>query len=220
MKGTKFVIIYDTYCGWCYGAAPLFDALVETDSHVEVLHRHLFQGMNAPRMNEGKGEFILKMDAHISGLTGQVFSQAYTDNVVLSDVEILDSTYSALAAALVHELGAVKEFSLRQRLEEQRFINGVSAQNRDVVVQALIEEGVEPDSAQRFDNPENIAKASEISQQAIELMARVSSGGVPTLVKITDGNIEKIDHSAFYGQPELIKTLVNKHTTNLNLGAI
>ncbi|KJZ12280.1 hypothetical protein TW85_15925 [Marinomonas sp. S3726] len=212
MKDTQFIIIYDTYCGWCYGAAPLFDALVETGAQVKVLHRHLFQGMNAPRMKDGKGDFILKMDAHISSLTGQVFSQAYQDNVVLSDAEILDSTYSALAAALVHEQGPVKEFSLRQRLEEQRFINGVSAQNRGVVVQTLIEDGVEPDSAQLFDNAENIAKASEISQQAIELMARVSSGGVPTLVKITDGHIEKIDHSAFYGQPELIKTLVSANT--------
>lgn len=217
MKDTKFIIIYDTYCGWCYGAAPIFDALVKTGTKVEVLHRHLFQGANAPQMKDGKGDYIVKTDAHISQLTGQIFSETYTDNVVRSKTEILDSTYSALGAAVVHEMGAKREFSLRQRLETQRFIDGTSAQNRNAVVQALIDEGVESETAKQFDNPKNLEKARALSQKAIELMAKVGANGVPTILKIEDGNIEKIDHSKFYGKPELIQSLVAENDSTISL---
>ncbi|WP_076420405.1 DsbA family protein [Colwellia sp. UCD-KL20] len=214
MQDIKFIIIYDTYCGWCYGAAPVFDALIKTNANVEVLHRHLFQGINAPKMKEGKGDYILKMDAQIAKLTGQEFSQKYIENVVLSNNEILDSTYSALAAALVHEQGAFKEFSLRQRLEKQRFIEGKSAQNREAIIQALIEEGIEPDSAQCFDNKHNVIKADMLSKRAVKLMAQVSSNGVPTILKIEGNTITKINHSQFYSHPELISSLATTSTLN------
>ncbi|WP_282154123.1 hypothetical protein [Ruegeria atlantica] len=50
---TRFTYIYDTYCGWCYGAAPVIDALIESGADVTVMHRHLFQGANAYRMGDG-----------------------------------------------------------------------------------------------------------------------------------------------------------------------
>lgn len=214
MNETKFIIIYDTYCGWCYGAAPVFDSLVNTGANIEILHRHLFQGVNAPRMKEGKGDYVLKMDAHIADLTGQVFSQAYTDNVVLSKTEILDSSYSALAAALVHDKGANKEFSLRKRIEKQRFIDGTSAQDKKAVIQALVDEDIEPEIAKQFDSKQNVAKAHTLSQRAIELMEQVNSTSVPTIIKVKGDNVEKINHSQFYGQPELIKSLAT--TNNMN----
>ncbi|WP_086930758.1 DsbA family protein [Agarilytica rhodophyticola] len=208
MKNTKFIIIYDKYCGWCYGAAPNFDVLVNTGAKVEILHLHLFQGTNAPRVKEGKGDYIVKTDARISQLTEQTFSEAYTDNVVRSKTEILDSTYSALGAAVVHGMGAKKEFSLRQRLEKQRFIDGTSDQNRNAVIQALIDEGVEPEAAEQFDSQKNIEKAHALSKKAIALMAQVGLHGVPTILKIEGGNIEAMDHSKFYGKLELIPSLI------------
>lgn len=47
----KIVVIDDTFCGWCYGAAPVFDAIADTDSKVKDVHRHLFQDNSAHRMS-------------------------------------------------------------------------------------------------------------------------------------------------------------------------
>ena len=208
MSKDRFIIIYDTYCGWCYGAAPVFDVLVESDAKIEVLHRHLFQGDNAPRMRDGKGDYIVSMDARIAELTGQHFNEVYTRNVIRSDDEILDSSYSAYAAALVHDLGAGKEFSLRRRLEELRFVAGTSAQDKQAVIKALVDEGVDYGLAVQLDQPSNVEKARRISSQAIELMELVGSAGVPTLLHVQDEKIKQVDHSVFYRSPESVLSLL------------
>lgn len=202
MPETKIIIIYDTYCGWCYGAAPLFDALVATGAKVQALHRQLFQGPLAYRMSEGKGAAILIADARIEELTGQPFSDRYRANVVVSATEVLDSRYSAQAAALVHEQGVEKEFALRKRLEVARFVGGMSASDRDGVIAALIAEGVVREEAEKIGRPELAAKAADISRRAQDLMASVGARGVPTLLKVTGNHVTQIDHTAYYGRPD------------------
>lgn len=212
MSENKFIVIYDTYCGWCYGAVPVFDALLSSDAKVEVLHRHLFQGDNARRMSDGKGDYIVHMDARIAELTGQHFSEEYTRNLIRSDDEILDSSYSAYAAALVHDLGAEKEFSLRRRLETLRFVAGISAQDKQAVIKALVEEGVDCAKAVQFDQQQNVEKAQRISRQAIQLMDLVGSAGVPTLLHVKDDQVSQVDRCAFYGRPESVLGLLETNT--------
>ncbi|MDG3085069.1 DsbA family protein [Vibrio hannami] len=208
MADSKFIIIYDTYCGWCYGAAPVFDALIRYGAEVELLHRHLFEGENAPRMTEGKGEYVLKADAKIKELTGQTFSKAYNENIVRSDSEILDSTYSAQAAALVRELGPEKELSICKRLEEKGFVEGISAQNRQHVVDTLIAEGVPKEKAELVGSEVMADKVKAASSKAIELMQRVGSIGVPTILKVIGDSIEQVDHTEFYNNPEAARLLI------------
>ncbi len=204
MNALKYIVIYDTYCGWCYGAGPVFDALVASGVEVEPLHRHLFEGPQAFKMGKANGPMIKDADAHIAHLTGRVFSQRYIDNIVMSDSEILTSNYTAQAAALAHDLGAAKEFAVRARLETARYVDGVSAADRDAVVAALIAEGFEPDQADQIGNAELAAKAKKIAQRAAGLMAAVGSRGVPTMIEIRDGAMSVIDCTAYYANPEEI----------------
>ncbi len=209
MDDPKFTIIYDTYCGWCYGAAPIFDALVDSGAQVDVLHRHLFQGPLAYRMSEGKGALVMKADARIHALTGQEFTTAYKTNVVLSDSEVLASHYTAQAAALVHDQGPRKEFALRHTLEVARFIDGVSANDRDAVIAALRNHGVSAADAAKIGTPALAELAEQNAQQAQDLMAAVGSQGVPTIVKSDGTRLTQIDHSAYYGRPGDISSLIS-----------
>lgn len=117
--------------------------MLKSDAKVEVLHRHLFQGDNARRIRDGRGDYIVRMGARITELTAQYSSEVYMHNVIRSDDEILDSSYLALAAALVHDLGAQEEFSLRPRLETLRFVAGISTQDKQAVIKALVDESVD-----------------------------------------------------------------------------
>lgn len=198
----QFIIIYDTYCGWCYGAAPLFDSLVNSGANVEVLHRHLFQYQNALPLASGKGELIMQADARIAELSGQQFSQLYIDNVVMSSVEVLDSGYTAQAAALVHHSGARKEFALRKRLEEARYIGGISASDAEVVVEALMAEGVSKSDAARIGSPALQKRAAEISGRAQKLMMNVQARGIPTILRRDGEVLTALDHAPYYGSPE------------------
>jgi len=119
-------------------------------------------------MADGKGERILEADARIAAPSGRRFSQAYIDNIVLSDTEVLDSGYTAQAAALVHEQGAGREFAVRARLETARYVNGVSAADRAAALMERVgAHGVlEPvDHSAFYGRPEAIAR---LARQSLE----------------------------------------------------
>ncbi len=213
MSEEKIVVIYDTFCGWCYGAAPVFDALVDTNADVEVLHRHLFQAPYAPKMSDGKGAQILQTTPHVEALTGQIFSQAFKNKIARSETEVLESGLTAQAAALVHDQGPKKEFALRHRLETLHFGEGMSSADRQAIVDALIAEGVSPDQAERIGTPELEAKAKALAERAESLMAAVGSRGVPTVLKISGDRVTQVDHQVFYGRPETVSAALNELST-------
>lgn len=178
---TRFTYIYDTYCGWCYGASPVIDALIESGADVTMMHRHLFQGPNAQRMGDGFGKKALQYDRRIEQLTGQKFSDAYAHNILGSPDEVLESGLTAQAAALVHDQGAKAEFKLAHALQRARFIDGVSAADSDALRKVLAEFGVE------FSLDDGKALAREISAEAAKMQAQIGAQGVPTLLKHANG---------------------------------
>ncbi len=212
MSDEKTVIVYDTFCGWCYGAAPVFDAIVGAGENVEVLHRHLFEGAAAPRMSEGKGDQILRLIPQVEALTGQSFSEAFKTNIARSQTEILESGLSAQAAALVHDQGPKKEFAVRHRLESLHFGEGVSSNDRQAIIDALIAEGVAPQEAERIGTPELEAEAAALADRAKMMMEEVQSRGVPTVLKIDGDRKIQLDHQAFYGRPGTIEEIFDVTT--------
>lgn len=155
-------------------------------------------------MNAGKGDAVMVADARIAALTGQTFSQAYVDNIVKSDTEVLASNLTAQAAALVHDQGAAKEFAVRHRLETARYVDGTSAADRDAVIAALIAEGVQPEVAQTIGTPELAARAEAAAQRAAAVIDAVGSQGVPTILEVQGDGFRVVDHSAYYRKPAAI----------------
>lgn len=205
MSNEKITIIYDTYCGWCHGAADVFDTIEASGAEVEVLHRHLFEGDYRPRMSEGKGAQITEhLIPRIEALTGQSFTQAYKDKIAGSPSEELASAYSAQAAALVHDEGTEREFAIRRKLEELHFGQGVSSTDRDTIVAALIEEGIAPEQAEKLGTPELEAKAEALANRAKALMAAVGARGVPAVVRTSGDKVSLVDHQAYYGRAEAL----------------
>ncbi|WP_282170046.1 DsbA family protein [Ruegeria atlantica] len=198
---TRFTYIYDTYCGWCYAAAPVINALVESGADVTAMHRHLFQGTNAYRMGDGFGRMALQYDRRIEQLTGQVFSDTYVQDILGNPDEVLDSSLTAYAAALVHDQGANAEMKLANVLQRVRYVDGISAGNSEAVRSALIEFSVN----RSLDEGRSLAR--QISTDAANLQSRFGSQGVPTLVMQIDGGTTQVDVSTYYHFPEEIAAL-------------
>lgn len=195
---TRFTYIYDTYCGWCYGAAPVLQALAGQGAEIAVLHRHLFQGANAHRMADGFGRAAMEYDRRIAALSGQEFSAAYVDNVLKSPTEVLESGLTAAAAALVHDRGAGVELELSRKLQQGRFVDGRSAADASHIEATLEQMGVTQPLS------EGLARAAEVSAEATRLMARHHIGGVPALLRHSGERTEVIDVSAYFRAPERI----------------
>lgn len=197
----RFIYIYDTYCGWCYGAAPVIGALIDSGADVSVMHRQLFQGANAHRMGDGFGRMALSYDRRIQQLTGQKFSDAYVQAVLGDPDEVLDSSLTAQAAALVHDQGAKAEMALMHQLQKARYIGGKSASDVRAVRGALSEFNVSAPLAR------GIEEATRISAEAAFLQARHGAQGVPTLLQQLNGKTTPINLSNYFGNPEDISAL-------------
>jgi putative protein-disulfide isomerase len=198
---TRFTYIYDTYCGWCYGASPVIDALIESGVDVTMMHRHLFRGPHAHRMGDGFGKLALQYDRRIQQLTGQKFSDAYVENILGNPNEVLESGLTAQAAALVHDQGAKAELKLAQALQKARYVAGISAANSDLVRKVLAEFGV----GRALD--EGKGPARKISAEAAKLQASAGAQGVPTLLQHTGGKTTQVNISTYYDLPEEIAAL-------------
>ncbi|WP_108862418.1 hypothetical protein [Ruegeria sp. Alg231-54] len=198
---TRFTYFYDTYCGWCYGAALVINTLIECGADVTVMHRHLFQGANVYRMGDGFARMALQYDRQIEQLTGQEFSPVYVQDILGNPDEVLDSGLTAYAAALVHDQGAKAEMMLAHDLQQARYVDGISAGNSEAVHSALLEFGVN----RPLDEGRNHTR--QISTDAANLQSRVGSQGVPTLVMQTDGGTTQVDVSPYYNLPEEIAAL-------------
>jgi len=198
---TRFIYIYDTYCGWCYGAEPVISALIGSGANVTVMHRNLFQGPSAHRMGDGFGRMALQYDRRIEQLTGQEFSDAYIQNILGNPDEVLDSSLTAYAAALVHDQGAKAEMKLAHALQRARYVEGIPAGNREAVRNALTEAGVN----RSLD--EGVVKAGQISAEAASLQVQLGAPGIPTLLRQISGVTSQIDISIYYTLPEEIAAL-------------
>ncbi|WP_052249527.1 hypothetical protein [Tateyamaria sp. ANG-S1] len=199
----RFTYIYDTYCGWCRGAHPVIAALIDSGAEVEMLHIHLFQGANAHRMADGFGKVALAHDTRVAGLSGQAFDQRYVDHVLGSPTEVLDSTFTAWAAALVHNRGARAEIKLAHDLQNQRYTEGVSAQDRAAVEAAMARLGVTAaleDGAQA---------AAQTAARAGQILASLNLGGVPQLFVEENGQRHVLSIAEFYKSPAAVTALAS-----------
>lgn len=199
-----FTIIYDTYCGWCYGAAKVLDALANSDATVQTYHRHLFAGANAHLLADGFGQMAIGIDAQIGEITGQVFSDTYVENILKSPTEILESGLTAQAAALVHDQGSKAELALAARLQKARYVDGVSAADREHIIEALLQQGVSRKDTELLGTPELSMRAERLSMQAIQIMQNANASGVPTVLRNVEGVISQVAVSRFYAEPTMI----------------
>ncbi|SIN67231.1 putative protein-disulfide isomerase [Parasphingorhabdus marina DSM 22363] len=199
----RFTYIYDTFCGWCRGAHPTIAALIESGAEVEMLHLHLFQGAKAHRMADGFGTVALAHDKRVAGLSGQDFDQRYVDQVIQSPTEVLDSTFTAWAAGLVHDHGAATEIALAHNLQNQRYIDGVSAQNRSAVEAAIVRFGV---SAALEEGAET---AGQTAARARATLASLNLRGVPQLILEENGQRNALSIADFYKSPTAVTALAS-----------
>ena len=199
----RFTYIYDTYCGWCRGAHPVIAALIDSGAEVEMLHVHLFQGPNAHRMADGFGKVALAHDTRVAGLPGQEFDQRYIDHVLGSPTEVLDSTFTAWAAALVHNQGARAEVELARDLQNQRYLDGVSAQNRSAVEAALAGLGISASLEH------GAQAAAQTAARAREILESLNLNGAPQLIFEENGHRRVLSIAEFYKSPIAVTALAS-----------
>jgi putative protein-disulfide isomerase len=193
--------IYDPLCGWCYGSAPLVKAAREIGGLQFVLHGGGMMAGSARQLaSESLRQFIMPHVERITGMTGQQFSEAYTNGLLRDRTALLDSE-PPTAAILAVEAAAGRGADMLAHMQKAHYIEGRNLSDRAALAALAEEIGIERAA---FDAEFSKALGSAVQLHMTEsrrLLSRVGGQGFPTFALETGRGLAMLDSSRWLGKP-------------------
>jgi putative protein-disulfide isomerase len=190
--------IYDPYCGWCYGAAPLVASARQVDGLTIELHGGgMLAGNSRKQMTPELRDFILQHDERIGAMTEQPFGAGY--RAMLADTSVwLDSTPPTMAIVVAARFG--KALEMLDAVQHAHFIEG-----RRIAVASVLIELTEGLGIPREEFTAAFAQAMQGPgghiRESRELLARVGGQGFPTFALEKDGQLKMLASAQYLGKP-------------------
>lgn len=180
-RSTKILhYVYDPLCGWCYGIAPLIEMVSHEFPDAIKLHGGgLFTPARGVSGGESWKEYVTPLDERISQLSGQIFSQAYKDN--LGNTEMVLNSLLPISAILVAEMMGKRDVFLLKALQDAYYLDGLNISDKNTLLFIVSKLG--------FDITQFSVLLTEVSEKQIQhhlnqthqLMNQVNGRGFPTL---------------------------------------
>lgn len=218
MTNLELQYFFDPLCGWCYASAPALAGLAERyGAALRMMPVGLF---TQPRPIAGIADFAWQNDQRIATLTGQGFSEAYREQVLLAADGVFDSTPLTRALTALAEQDASLEPHLLHAAQLARYIDGVDTCRAEAVARIAVDvalgAGLSLDASEfaaRLRDDRTLAEATTrrvaLAQQAMQALP---SSGVPQLLATVDGVSQVIAGQQLYAGPqqllEHLQTLV------------
>ncbi|GAB1621900.1 DsbA family protein [Agarivorans albus] len=195
---------YDPMCGWCYGATPLIESIVNNGRYQLVLHPG---GMlPAKSIAPSFRQHIVSSDQRISELTGAQFGQRYIERVTSNEALVLDS-YLPARAILVGESLGLAPFEMLKAIQKAHYIEGKPVNTLASLEALAVQLGLDQQLWR-----EKMQTGETLEDDAIntshQLMTRLSVQGYPTLMIEDKGEFMRLPHTEFYGRTEQWNTLL------------
>lgn len=191
--GTLIAIV-DPLCGWCWGAAPALARLAASGrGRVEVVASGLFIG-DRP-LTADFADYAWTNDQKIAALTGQPFTEIYREKVLGAIDGKLDSGPATLAFTAVQVREPEKALAALHALQRARWADGRDVTDPATCAAVLSEIGVDAETVAAFLDEEQpiIDALNQRAGFAQEMLTHLRARGVPTLARVTERGLERID---------------------------
>jgi len=194
--------IYDPFCGWCYGAAPLLAAAATLDGIELRLHAGgMLAGARSQKVTPQLREMVNQYDGRIAELSGQVFGTAYRDGLLCDADAVFDSVPPTTAILAAEQTG--RGLAMLHRIQQAHYIEGQRVADEGVLTRLAGEIGVE-DFSVHYAQLQGAPTEKHI-RESRELLAQVGGQGFPTFILEIDGRRRRLEHGPFLGQPQAWK---------------
>ena len=192
--------IYDPFCGWCYGAAPLVTAASELDGLKVVPHGGgILTGASAKKMSPEWREFVRPHEQRIATLSAQSFGASYREGTQFNYDVVLDSG-PPTAAMLAAEEIAGAGLAMLKRLQVAYYVEGRPIADQREVMDVSSELGLESDTfSEAFKHATR--KLDEHFQSTQSLLVRVGGRGFPTFAIEQGDSVINLHLGHFLGKP-------------------
>ncbi|MBE3751125.1 DsbA family protein [Vibrio parahaemolyticus] len=197
---------FDPMCGWCYGASPLIEALMDTSQFKVELHPG---GMIEKRAIEPEfRQHIINSDTRIATETGATFGEAYLQRVKSEDAFVLDS-YLPTQAILSAEKMGLNPWHMLKAIQSAHYQLG-SKVNEASTLKAIAESLGLASDAWEQNMTLSEAELDERIHSSRQLMRQLHVGGYPTLIAEVNGEYLTLPHSTYYDKPAQWKLALQK----------
>lgn len=196
--------VYDPFCGWCYGMAPLVSVAEETEGLNVVAHSGgMLAGDQAQKMSAEWRDFVRPHEERITALSGQTFGKAYQEGTQFDyDVE-LDSA-PPTAAMLAAESVAGAGIRMLKRLQTAYYVEGQPISDRAALIGIAVEIGLDAGLFEKAFDAAMLTVTGHFADTQV-LLAGLSGRGYPTLALEKDGKLTRLHLGRYFGKPELFR---------------
>ena len=179
----KLIYVFDAYCGWSYGFAPVLKQLAQhrPELEIEVISGGLFTGPRRVPIREFG--YVQGANTRISELTGVRFGRGYAD-LIADGSFVMDSEAAARGVAALRQSAPERIVELASALQFAFYLDGRSLS--DPTTYRIVAEaaGLDPDTVvTAFAAPQTAAAVRDEFARAIGL----GVDSYPTLLSV-DGD--------------------------------
>ncbi|AVA22217.1 MULTISPECIES: DsbA family protein [unclassified Rhizobium] len=199
---------FDPLCGWCYASAPALAGLADKyGDKLKMLPSGLFVG---GRPISSIADHAWRNDQRIQSLTGQPFSEAYRQNVLLAPNGVFDSRSATLALTALGEQDARLEPHFLHAVQIARYVEGRDTSSIDEVTEVAVRVAADHGSelaieafADRLRNDVDLRERTmERMEETHVRMNTLGIRGVPQLVAVVNGTSHVLSGEALYRGPQ------------------
>jgi putative protein-disulfide isomerase len=193
--------IYDPFCGWCYGAAPVVAALAARPDWKLRLHGGgMMTGARRQTVTPALRNYVLGHDERIARLTGQVFGAPYRDGLLCDESTVFDSEPPITAMLAAEQIGG-NPLGLLEALQIAHYQQGRKIADPDELHAIAAENGLDPQAfAQAFAALCGAATHRHIAQSRA-LLETVGGHGFPTLALEAATGWQQLDIQSGFANP-------------------
>jgi putative protein-disulfide isomerase len=210
-----FTFLIDPLCGWCYGAMPHLNELRAEigEEKIDVMPTGLFAGNGARPMTSQFRGYAWANDQRIAEMTGQIFSQAYYDNVLSNESAAFDSGPASLVLALADLIAPGTGFDLLNALQQARFVAGRDLTDRQTLTEIAVSAGLPAATlAAAFQDARRMEEAVDRITTGRRHLSRHSLEGVPALLWQREDESGTVPNPLFFSDDNALiahcKTLI------------
>ncbi|WP_300299779.1 DsbA family protein [Ferrovibrio sp.] len=179
----QFTYLFDPLCGWCYGAgATLHWLRGQPGVALRGLPTGLFAWERAIPL-ERMRDHIRQADERIGRLSGQDFSAAYVEQVVMQPGGMVDSGPATLALSIIERRQPGRGLDLLRDIQQARYGDGRDVTDPAVLADLVVAHGLDAAAfIAAYADPEEQRQARLWAGQGQLLLDAVGARGVPTLL--------------------------------------
>jgi len=196
--------VYDPLCGWCYAVTPMIEAVAQAGIGIVLHGGGLWEP--AAGLAPEKRAYVRQNDARITALTGMTFGPAYLDSLLTDATAVFWSfpTIAAVLAAGAMETGA--DLRIMHAIQYAHYVDGRRVVETPVLTDVAGSVGLAKDT---FLHALQSAPVDEHIARTRRWMQQLGLAGFPSFVLERDGELVRVQHEPFYGQPDAFLHAVN-----------